>query len=182
MLISVFSFCLSYCIWGPLSAGWKAIVPINHGVCLLWVGLDQYLLNIFRLEGLVSVFWWVELNFVSLKSRAASSGLFWDVCGFCMALDRLSTNGKDGVPILQMVWHEGVQHWSLLTFGWGLVLVLRWRPLEEFLSINVPWCWGLYSGPMSWTRSSTSEVQGQPLTLAVWLHKPPSTEDKEKDI
>ena len=107
MLISVFSFCLSYCIWGPLSAGWKAIVPINHGVCLLWVGLDQYLLNVFRLEGLVSVFWWVELNFVSLKSRAASSGLFWDVCGFCMVLDRLSTNGKDGVPILQMGWHEG---------------------------------------------------------------------------
>jgi len=104
---SVFSFCLSYCIWGPLSAGWKAIVPINHGVCPLWVGLDQYLLNVFRLEGLVSVFWWVKLNFVSLKGKVASSGLFWDVCGFCMALDRLSTNGKDGVPILLMVWHEG---------------------------------------------------------------------------
>lgn len=30
--------------------------------------------------------------------------------------------------------------------------------------------------------SPTSEVQAQPPTLAVRLHKPPSTEDKEKDI
>ena len=53
------------------------------------------------------VFWWVELNLVSLKGNAVSSGLFLDACRFCMVLNRLSTNRKDCVPILLMVWHEG---------------------------------------------------------------------------
>ena len=37
---SAFSFCLDCCIWGALSAGWKFMVPLNCGVCSLWVGLD----------------------------------------------------------------------------------------------------------------------------------------------
>ena len=30
------------------------------------------------------------------------------------------------------------QHYSLLVYGWGMVLVLSWRPLGEFFLINVP--------------------------------------------
>ena len=35
-----FSFCLGCCVWGVLSAGVKFVVPLNCGVCFLWVGLD----------------------------------------------------------------------------------------------------------------------------------------------
>ena len=42
---------------------------------------------------LVSVFWWVKLNLVSLKGSAVPSGVFWDVCRLGMALDYLSANG-----------------------------------------------------------------------------------------
>ena len=42
----------------------------------------------------------------------------------------------------------------LLAFGWGLVLVLRWRPLAELLPINVPWGWKFSGGPKSWSRVS----------------------------
>ena len=36
--ISLFASCLVYCLWGLISAGWKVIVPLNCGICPLWVG------------------------------------------------------------------------------------------------------------------------------------------------
>ena len=43
---SVFAFCLIYCVWDLLSAGWKAIFPLNCGVCPPRVGLDQCLVKV----------------------------------------------------------------------------------------------------------------------------------------
>jgi len=55
---SAVSFCLDCCAWGSLSAGWKVVVPLNCGVCFLWVELDQWLVKVSLLGKLVSVFWW----------------------------------------------------------------------------------------------------------------------------
>ena len=40
-----------------------------------WVGLDVWL-EVCRLEKLVSVFWWVELDFFSLECNGVSSNEF----------------------------------------------------------------------------------------------------------
>ena len=39
---SVFSFCLSYCVWGLLFAGCRFVVPIVFGVCPQWLRLVQW--------------------------------------------------------------------------------------------------------------------------------------------
>ena len=43
------------------------VVPLNCGVCSLWVGLDQWLIKVYWLGELVSVFGWVELDLLSLE-------------------------------------------------------------------------------------------------------------------
>ena len=43
------------------------------GVSLLWVGLDGGLVKVSWLGKLVSVFWWVELDFFSLECNEVSS-------------------------------------------------------------------------------------------------------------
>ena len=43
------------------------------GVSSLWVGLYLWLVKVFRLGKLVSVFWWVELDFFSLECNEVSS-------------------------------------------------------------------------------------------------------------
>ena len=43
---SAFSFCLDCCIWCALSANWKCMVPLNCEVCSLWVGSEQWLVNV----------------------------------------------------------------------------------------------------------------------------------------
>ena len=43
------------------------------GVSSLWVGLDGWLFKVSSLGKLVSVLWWVELDFFSLKCNEASS-------------------------------------------------------------------------------------------------------------
>ena len=43
------------------------------GVSSLWVGLDTWLVKVSRLGELVSVFWWVELDFFSLECNEVSS-------------------------------------------------------------------------------------------------------------
>ena len=70
--ISLFSFCLSYCVWDPLHAGWKVVVPLKYGVCPPWLGFDQCLVKVSWLGGLVPVFWWMRLDLVSLKGSAIS--------------------------------------------------------------------------------------------------------------
>ena len=49
------------------------------GVSLLWVGLYGWLVNVSWLGKLVSVFWWVELDFFSLEYNEVSSNEFWDI-------------------------------------------------------------------------------------------------------
>ena len=43
------------------------------GVSLLWVGLDGWLVKVFCLGKLVSVFWLMELDFFSLECNEVSS-------------------------------------------------------------------------------------------------------------
>ena len=43
------------------------------GVSLLWVGLYRWLVKVSWLGQLVSVFWWVELDFFSLECNEVSS-------------------------------------------------------------------------------------------------------------
>ena len=43
------------------------------GVSSLWVGLDGWLFKVTSLGKLVSVLWWVELDFFSLDSNEVSS-------------------------------------------------------------------------------------------------------------
>ena len=47
-------------------------------------------LSIFLVGELVSVFWWVELDFFSLECNEVSSSEFWGVYGFGMTLSSLS--------------------------------------------------------------------------------------------
>ena len=53
--------------------------------------------------------------------------------------------------------------WSLLTLGYGLILVLRWRPLGELSSINIPWGWEFSGCSTSWTQ--VSHLRGSSPTL-----------------
>ena len=46
------------------------------GVSSLWVGLDRWLVKVSWLGKLVSVFWWVELDFFSLECNEVSSNEF----------------------------------------------------------------------------------------------------------
>ena len=75
--VSAFSFCLDCCVSGALSTGWNFVIPLNCGVCSLWVGLDQWLAKVSWLGELASVFWWVELDLFSLECNEVSSSEFF---------------------------------------------------------------------------------------------------------
>ena len=47
--------------------------PLNCGVSSLWVGLYGWLVKVSWLRKLVSVFWWVVLDFFFLESSEVSS-------------------------------------------------------------------------------------------------------------
>ena len=53
------------------------MVPLNCGVCLLWLGLDQWLLKVSWLGELVSVFLCVELDLFTMECSEVSSCDFW---------------------------------------------------------------------------------------------------------
>ena len=59
------------------------------GVSLLWVRLDRWLVKVSWLGKLVSVFWWVELDFFSLECNEVSSNELRDVSGFGVILGSL---------------------------------------------------------------------------------------------
>ena len=44
------------CIWGGLSIFWQFVVPLYSGGSSLWVGLYRWLVKVFWLRKLVSVF------------------------------------------------------------------------------------------------------------------------------
>ena len=56
------------------------------------------------LQELVSMFWWMELDLVSLKVSAMSSNVFWGVYGFGNTLISLSANFKNCAPVLTKYW------------------------------------------------------------------------------
>ena len=51
-------------------------------------------------------FWWVELSFFPLMSRAVSGGVFWGVCELSMTLGSQCAYGWVCVPVLFVVWCE----------------------------------------------------------------------------
>ena len=63
-------------------------------------GLDGWLVKLSSLRMLVSVFWWVELNFFSLKCNEVSSNELCDVNGFGLTLGCLYIEAQGYVPVL----------------------------------------------------------------------------------
>ena len=63
-----------------LYSGWPFHILAVCGSSLLWsflaVGLDGWLVKVSWLGKLVSVFWWVELDFFSLECNEVSSNEF----------------------------------------------------------------------------------------------------------
>ena len=48
----------------------------------------------------MSMFWWVVLDFFSLKCHEVSSNELWDVSGFGLTLGSLSIEAQGYVPVL----------------------------------------------------------------------------------
>ena len=65
---SAFSSYLDCCVWDGLFVFWWSVVPFYCGGFSQWVGLDDWLVKVFWLGKLVSVFWCVELDFFSVVS------------------------------------------------------------------------------------------------------------------
>ena len=76
------------------------MVPLNCLVCSLLVGLDQWLFTVSSLWELVSMFWWVQLDLVSLERNEACSSEFWgDPCVW-HNFGQSIFNVHDCVPVL----------------------------------------------------------------------------------
>ena len=70
------------------------------GISSLCVGLYRWLVKVSCLGKLVSVFWWVELDFFSLECNEVSSNELWDVYGFGVTLSSLCIGAQGCVPVL----------------------------------------------------------------------------------
>ena len=66
-LVYIAEFGVSFLYSGSL---WSSLY---YGVSSLWVGLYRWLVKVSWLGKLVSVFWWVELDFFSLECNEVSS-------------------------------------------------------------------------------------------------------------
>ena len=64
------------------------------------MGLDTWLVKVSRLGELVSVFWWVELDFFSLECNEVSSNELGDVSGFGVTLGSLYIEAQGYIPVL----------------------------------------------------------------------------------
>ena len=53
-----------------------------------------------------SVFWWMELRIIFLKSLDMSTGMSWGIYMLGITLSNLSAMGEGCVSVLLMVWHE----------------------------------------------------------------------------
>lgn len=69
---------------------------------------------------------------------------------------------------------------NLLAFGWSLVLLLKWRPLGDFLLINVPWSQKFSGDRMSCTL--ISHLRGSGPNPYYRLKTPQVIQYKKKDI
>ena len=70
------------------------------GVSLLWVGLYGWIVKVSWLGKLVSMFWWVELDFFSLECNKVSSNELRDVSGFGVTLGSLYIEAQGYVLVL----------------------------------------------------------------------------------
>ena len=64
------------------------------------MGLYRWLVKISWLGKLVSVFWWVELDFFSLDCNEVFSNVLRDVYGFGVTLSCLYIEAQGCVPVL----------------------------------------------------------------------------------
>ena len=113
---SVTSSCLYYCVWGGLSVFWQFVE-----FSLLWSFLAVSGVLWVVCQGfLVRVFWWVELDFFSLKCNEVSSNELWNINRFGVTLGSLYIEAQGYVPG-EFVWY--VLLWNLLALGWCLVSV-----------------------------------------------------------
>ena len=78
--VSASSFCLIYCVLCLLYVSWKITVLNNCGVCPPRVGLDQCLVKISWLGGLLLVFRWIKVDPVSLKGSACQQCILGCLC------------------------------------------------------------------------------------------------------
>ena len=96
---SAFSSCLDCCVSRPLSSSWRAVAPLNFRACFLWVQLDQWLVKVSCLGELCLCSGWWNWIF-SLEFNEVSSGEFWGVHRYSMALGSQSFNAQGCVPVL----------------------------------------------------------------------------------
>ena len=64
------------------------------------MGLYGWLVKVSWLGKLVSVFWWVELDFFSLECNEVSSNELGDVNGFGVTLGSLYIEAQGCIPVL----------------------------------------------------------------------------------
>ena len=83
------SFLYSGSLWSSLYCG----------ISSLWVGFYRWLVKVYWLGKLLSVFWWVELDFFSLGNDVSSNELR-DVSGFGVTLGSLYSEAQGCVSVL----------------------------------------------------------------------------------
>ena len=67
---------------------------------MLWVGLYRWLVKVFWLGKLLSVFWWVELDLFSLECNEVSGNELGDVNGLRVTLGSLYIEAQGCVRVL----------------------------------------------------------------------------------
>ena len=70
------------------------------GVSSLWVGLDGWPVKVSGLGKLLSVFWWMKLDFFSVECNEVSSNELCDVSVFGVTLGSLYIEGQGYIPVL----------------------------------------------------------------------------------
>ena len=85
---------------------WQFVVPLYCGGSSLWVELDRWLGKVFLLGKVVSAFWSVELDFLSLEWNEVSNSEFWVICGFSVTLSSLYIEAQVYVPVLLENLHD----------------------------------------------------------------------------
>ena len=106
---------------------------LQCGVSSLWVRLYGWLVKVSWLGKLVSVFWWVELDFFSLEYNEVSSNELCDVSGFGVTLGSLFLCSCVAGEFALYVFL-----WNLLALGWCLVSVQVWRRLMSSCQLMFP--------------------------------------------
>ena len=132
---SAFSSCLGCCVWSGLSVCWKFVVPLYCGGSSLWVGLDEWLVKVFWLGKLALVFWWVELDLLSLECKCpvvnfeVSLCLVW-LLATCILMLRVMFLNCWRISLVCLAL-KLVGSWMEFGFSVGME--------DELLLINVPW-------------------------------------------